>query len=157
MTREELVSDLKSKFSDDIIDFVDKSPARVYIEIDPQSLPEVATYVFKDLKARFNTASGVDTRSHLEILYHFSVEELDVLISLRVKLNRKAPTVQSLADIITGTNWIEREIHEMLGVDFQGHPDMRGLLLPDEWPEGVHPLRRDYQEWDKQAIRDRGV
>ena len=157
MTREGLVSDLKSRFSDDIIDLVDKSPARVYIEIDPHSLPEIATYVFKDLKARFNTASGIDTRSHLEILYHFAVEELDVQISLRVKLNKKTPTVASLANIIRGTDWIEREIHELLGIDFQGHPDMRGLLLPDDWPEGVHPLRRDYQEWDKQAIRDRGV
>ena len=157
MTREELISDLKSKFAGEIIDFFDKSPSRVYVEIDPTSLPEIAAYIFKELKARFHTASGVDTRSHLEILYHFSIEDLSLLISLRVKLDRKNPVIQSLANIIKGTNWIEREIHELLGVDFQGHPDKRRLLLADEWPEGVYPLRRDYREWDKQAIRDRGV
>ena len=53
--------------------------------------------------------------------------------------------------------WIEREIHEILGINFKGHPDMRKLLLPEGWPEGVYPLRRDYKEWDKKAIRDRGV
>lgn len=157
MTREELLSDLKLRFADDMIDFVDKSPARVYIEIDPQSLPKVATYLFKDLEARFNIASGMDTPSHLEILYHFSVEDLHLLISLRIKLERENPVAPSLANIIKGTNWIEREIHELLGIEFDGHPDMRKLLLADEWPEGVYPLRRDYQEWDKQAIRDRGV
>ena len=157
MTRDELANDLKSRFSDDIIDFVDKSAARVYIEIDAQALPEVATYLFRDLKARFNIASGMDTRSHLEILYHFSIEDLNLLISLRIKLDRENPIAPSLANIIKGTNWIEREIHELVGVSFEGHPDMRRLLLADEWPEGVFPLRRDYEEWDKQAIRDRGV
>ena len=157
MTREELTGDLRSRFETKILDFFDKSPARLYIEIDPADLPEVATYIFRNLEARFNIASGVDTRSHIEILYHFSIEDLNVLISLRIKLDRENPVAPTLAHIIKGTNWIEREIHELLGVEFEGHPDMRPLLLSDKWPQGVHPLRRDYEEWDKQAIRDRGV
>ena len=46
---------------------------------------------------------------------------------------------------------------KLLGINFKGHPDLRKLLLPDNWPEGVYPLRCDYKEWDKEAIRDRGV
>jgi Ni,Fe-hydrogenase III component G len=157
MTREELLDELKSKFQDQIIDYFDKSPTRVYVEVDPPSLPVVAGHIFNDLGARFHIASGLDARSHLEILYHFSVEELSLLISLRVKLDKKSPKVPSLAPGIKATNWIEREIHELLGVEFEGHPDMRRLLLADEWPEGVYPLRREYEEWDKEAIRDRGV
>ena len=157
MTRDEVVDDLKLKFSKDIVDFSDKSPTRVYIEIETHALPEFAAYIFRDLKARFHIASGMDTRSHLEILYHFSVEDLSLLISLRIKLRKDNPVAPSLTGIIEGTNWIEREIHELLGIDFEGHPDMRGLLLPDNWPPGVHPLRRDYSEWDETAIRDRGV
>ena len=65
--------------------------------------------------------------------------------------------MDSLANVFSGANWIEREIHEMLGVNFKGHPDLRKLLLSDDWPEGVCPLRADYKEWDKKAIRDRGV
>ena len=82
---------------------------------------------------------------------------MNLLISLRVKLDRENPSAPSLTTVIKGTNWIEREIHELLGVDFPGHPDLKRLLLGDEWPEGVHPLRSDYEEWDEQAIRDRGV
>ena len=60
MNRQEILETLNEKFKDDIIDVFDKSPKRVYIEIKPASLVKVATYVFKDLGARFNIASGVD-------------------------------------------------------------------------------------------------
>jgi Ni,Fe-hydrogenase III component G len=157
MSRSEVLQDLKDRFAKSFIDFFDKSPTRVYIEIDPAALVPVAAYIFRDLGARFHIASGVDARTHLEILYHFSIESLNLLISLRVKLDRKNPRVASLAPGIKATNWIEREIHELLGIEFEGHPDLRRLLLADEWPNGVYPLRTDYEEWDKQAIRDRGV
>ncbi|MGQ9615625.1 MAG: NADH-quinone oxidoreductase subunit C [Spirochaetota bacterium] len=156
-TREEILKDIKTRFKDDIIDFFDKSPKRVYIEIKPESIIKVGSYIFKDLEARFNTASGVDARSHIEILYHFSLEYINLLISLRVRLDRKKPSIDSLAKVFNGANWIEREMNELLGIEFRGHPDMRRLLLADEWPQGVYPLRRDYEEWDKNAIRDRGV
>jgi NADH-quinone oxidoreductase subunit C len=74
-----------------------------------------------------------------------------------VKLEKATPTIPSIAGIIKGANWIEREIAEMLGIEFQGHPRPERLLLGEQWPAGVHPLRRDYEEWDPEAIRDRGV
>lgn len=157
MTRETLVHDIQERFKTDIVDFFDKSPKRIYMEITPESLVRVATYVFKDLEARFNIASGVDTRSGIEILYHFSIEDLNLLISLRVRLDRSRPVVDSLSSVFRGSHWIEREMHELLGIDFRGHPDLKRLLLSDEWPEGVYPLRTDYEEWDENAVRDRGV
>jgi Ni,Fe-hydrogenase III component G len=153
MTRKKLLKDIQERYKDDIIDFFDKSQKRVYIEIKPESLVKVASYIFKDLGARLNIASGVDTPTNIEILYHFSIEYLDpdflnVIISLRVKLDKKKPTVESLAPVFKGANWIEREMYDILGINFEGHPDLRKLLLPDEWPEGVYPLRKDYKEWD---------
>lgn len=157
MTREEILKSIKEKFSKDIIDTFDKSSTRVYIEIKPDSLTQVARYVFKDLGARFNIATGVDTRYHIEILYHFTFDEINLLISFRVKLDKSKLEIDSLAPLFEAANWIEREIHEILGINFKGHPDMRKLLLPEDWPEGVYPLRADYKEWDKKAIRDRGI
>jgi NADH:ubiquinone oxidoreductase subunit C len=157
MTREQVLKDLSDRFKDDIIEVFDKSPKRVYIEIKPEAIVKIASYIFKDLGARFNIASGVDVRYHMEILYHFILEEINLLISLRVKLQKPKLEIDSLAPIFEGANWIEREIHELLGINFKGHPDLRRLLLSDEWPQGVYPLRRDYKEWDKKAIRDRGV
>ena len=157
MTRNEVLEDLKGRFKNDILDIFDKTPKRVYIEIKPESIVKMVKYIFRNLGARFNIASGVDARHHLEILYHFTFEEINLLVSLRVTLDKSKPEVDSIAPLFEGANWIEREMHEVLGIDFKGHPDMRRLLLPDDWPEGVYPLRRDYKEWDKNAIRDRGV
>ncbi len=157
MNRGQVLDDLRSRFSADILALEDRSPKRVYVETTPASLPRVAQYLFRDREARFHIATGLDVRSHLEILYHFSIERLDLLVTLRVKLPRERPAIQSIAGIIKGANWIEREIAELLGVEFQGHPDPRNLLLGGDWPPDVFPLRQDYKEWDPQAVRDRGV
>jgi Ni,Fe-hydrogenase III component G len=157
MEREDVLRDLQNRFRDDIVDYFDKSAKRVYIEIKPESLVKVATYIFKDLGARFNIASGVDGRESMEILYHFTFEAINLLVSLRVRLAKSHLEIDSLAPFFEAANWIEREMHELLGIDFKGHPDLRRLLLSDDWPEGVYPLRCDYKEWDKNAIRDRGV
>jgi len=157
MKHKEILQKLEAKFKEDIIDVFDKSSKRVYIEISPSSIIRISRYIFKDLGARFNIASGVDGRSFMEILYHFIIEDIDLLISLRVKLPKDNPEIDSLTTVFEGANWIEREMHELLGIKFKGHPCLKRLLLPDDWPQGVYPLRRDYQEWDKNAIRDRGI
>jgi len=156
MTREEILKDLTKRFDKEIVDVFDKSPKRVYIEIDSKALVPIAKYLFKDLEARFNIASGLDARFHTEILYHFTIEKINLLISLRVKLDKKNPKIDSLATSFKAADWIEREMAEMLGIQFKGHPNLKRLLLPSDWPEGVYPLRRDYKEWDETAIRDRG-
>ena len=157
MTKEEVLKNINEKFADDILDVFDRSVRRVYIEIKAQSLVKVAVYVFKDMKARFNTASGVDARDHMEMLYHFTFDQISLVVSFRVKLGRENPEIDSLAPYFEGANWMERETRETLGINFKGHPDPRRLLLPEDWPQDVYPLRRDYKEWDKNAIRDRGV
>ena len=157
MTREQILKGISEQFKDDIIELVDRSTKRVYLEIKPGALARLANYIFKDLGARFNTASGVDVRQYIEIMYHFIIEEINLLITLRLKLDKTSPEVDSLTSLFEGANWIEREMAEMLNIRFKGHPDPRRLLLPENWPDGVDPLRRDYQEWDKNAVRDRGV
>ena len=157
LTREEVLKDIRDRFKEDIVEVFDKSAKRVYVEIKPESIIKVAQYIFQDLGARFNIASGVDARDNMEILYHFTIDEINLLISLRVKLQKSKLEIDSLACIFEGANWTEREMYELLGINFKGHPDLRKLLLSDDWPEGIYPLRCDYKEWDKNAIRDRGV
>ena len=158
MTREDILIDIQDRFKKDIVEVFDKSPTRVYIDIKPEAIIRITRHVFEKLGARFNIASGVDTRYNMEILYHFTFEDINLLVSFRVKLDKKKKLeIDSLAPVFEGANWIEREMHELLGINFKGHPDLRRLLLSDDWPKGVYPLRCDYKEWDKDAIRDRGV
>jgi NADH:ubiquinone oxidoreductase subunit C len=157
MNRQESLQVLRQRFSEEIISVFEKSPKRIYIQIQPDAIVRFAQYLFKEIRARFIIASGVDGRNQMEILYHFTVEEINLVISLRVILPKAKLEIASLTSVFTAAHWIEREIHELLGINFVGHPKLKRLLLPEDWPEGVYPLRKDYQEWDPTAIRDRGV
>jgi Ni,Fe-hydrogenase III component G len=157
MTRQEILQALKERFPEEVTGIYEKSAKRVYVEIKPSAIVEMAQFLFKEIGARFNIASGVDARNHMEILYHFTDEDIDLVISLRVHLPKTKLEIDSLTPVFTAAQWIEREMHELLGINFLGHPDLKPLLLPEDWPEGVYPLRKDYKEWDPNAIRDRGV
>jgi len=157
MNRQEILQALRERFPEEVLGIQEKSTKRVYIQIKPSAIVGMAQFIFKEIGARFNIASGVDARNHMEILYHFTVEDIDLVISLRVDLPKTKLEIDSLTPVFTAAQWIEREMHELLGINFVGHPELKPLLLPEDWPEGVYPLRKDYKEWDPNAIRDRGV
>ncbi len=145
MAKKDVLKEIKDKLSKKILKVYEKSSRRAYIDLRPDDIPAAASFICKDLKARFATASGVDAPENIEILYHFVFDELDKIISLRTQLDKKNPQIESLTSVIGGTEWIEREIHELLGVNFRNHPDLRKLLMAEDWPpQGQYPLRRDF-------------
>ena len=77
-----------------------------------------------------------------ELNYQLVSIPLRQKLTIRVKLSGSDPVVDSLFPVWKGANWLEREVFDMFGIQFTGHPDLRRILLPDDW-EG-HPLRRDY-------------
>ena len=143
MKKTEIIENIKVRSGKDLLEFKDKSVRRVYFTIKKDILPNIVRYLFNDVKARFAIASGVDTRQAVEILYHFSIDEIGLMISLRVVLEKSALEIDSLISIMKCSDWIEREIHELLGVNFKGQPNLNHFLLKDDWPEGNYPLRRD--------------
>ena len=144
MTWKEIKTTIEKKFEGKILKWFEHNEIRIYVDIDPKHLVEFARFLFEELNSRFIIASGVDTpRGGIEILYHFDFFQLPQVFSLRVFLKKPKLEIESLAPYIKGTEWIEREINELLGIKFKNHPDMKHLILPDDWPEGVYPLRRD--------------
>ncbi len=77
-----------------------------------------------------------------ELNYHLVSIPLRQKVRLRVRLAGDDPVVDSLVPVWPGANWLEREIFDLMGIRFTDHPDLRRILLPDDW-EG-HPLRKDY-------------
>jgi NADH-quinone oxidoreductase subunit C len=77
-----------------------------------------------------------------ELNYHLVSIPLRRKVRLRVRLSGDDPVVDSLVPVWPGANWLEREIFDLMGIRFADHPDLRRILLPDDW-EG-HPLRKDY-------------
>lgn len=146
MSKEELISKIKSDLGSKIINWYEKSTKRIYIDINPKDVVNTSRYFHEDIKARFNIASGVHTPNGFEILYHFSPDKFGIVFSIRVLLDKNNPEIESIAPILPAAEWIEREMWELLGINFKGHPNLKRLLLADDWPEGKYPLRRDYKE-----------
>ena len=145
MTMDEALNNLNGKFGSRILKIDKKSAKRVYIDIYPKDIVDFTRYIMKDLEFRFNIASGVDDFDGLEILYHFSLDRSAIVISIRALLSDKTdPHIDTITTITRSAWWIEREIHELFGIHFDGNSDLRPLLLPDDWPKGVYPLRKDF-------------
>lgn len=142
-----IFSTIKNKLGKKIINTKIQAKNRIYIDIDPEDIKEVASYLFKELGARFVIASGVDTPDGLEIVYHFSYDKTGEMINPRVLIkDKKNPRIESITPIIKAAEWIEREIWELLGIHFENHPNLTRLLLAEDWPEGAYPLRRDFKQ-----------
>ena len=140
---------IKKRFSDRIINIKIHSDIRIYIEIDKNNLLDFGKFIFNDMDARFITATGVDNLDSMEVLYHFSIDREDVIVSLRVLLNREDPVIESLTPVVKGALNIEKEMYELLGIKFLNHPELKRFLLTEEYPEGVFPLRKDSQKGKK--------
>ena len=143
-TREALIVALRDGLGERARGFEERSERRVFVEVDAAEVPDVSRLRLEELGARFQTASGVDTPSGFEILYHWAFDRFGLVVSIRTRLPREEPEIESIAALCPAAEWVEREMWELLGIRFRNHPDMRHLLLADDWPEGRHPLRRDY-------------
>ncbi len=87
----------------------------------------------------------VDWKTHLTMVYHLSSTKFRHNIVIKSKLDNARPEINTVCDIWKTAELHEREVYEMFGVDFLGHPDLRLLILPDGW-EGKNPMRKDYDD-----------
>ncbi len=86
----------------------------------------------------------IDWKTHLTMVYHFTSTTHRHHLVVKIKLDRNDPQVETVAHIWRTAEFHEREVFELFGVKFINHPDLRNLILPDEW-EGF-PLRKDYED-----------
>ena len=139
---EDMAQNLKNKFRDEILEIKVRKGNRVDVCIQNEALMKVASYFHEGLKYRFIIASALESKRGYEIYYHFSEDESGGVISLHVILPEEAPEISSLTPLFEAANWIEREMREILGIQFHGHPNPEKLISEGNWAEGVYPLRK---------------
>jgi NADH-quinone oxidoreductase subunit C len=93
--------------------------------------------------------SAVDYQKEIEVVYQFYSFKKKHQIAIRVKTDRDEAKVPSVAHLWKAADWNEREAYDLMGVVFEGHPNLKRILLPDEWVG--HPLRKDYEPLDKEV------
>ncbi len=141
---EEILQEIADKFSE--IEVKIHAPRRLYLRTPREKVYDLAEFLFKQKRFRLSIATGIDTREGIEILYHFTHDESGTYYNIKTLIPKDDCQIRSLAVFCPAANWIEREMHELLGVDFTGHPNLIPLLTAENWPSDLHPLRRDYAD-----------
>lgn len=115
--------------------------------IAKNALRNVVEALVNELQARFMISVGTDERSltgEFAIVQLFSLDREHLYVLIKSPVSEEDPKIESITGIVPGANWAEREFRDAIGVCPEGHPDPRRLLLADDWPEGMYPLRRDF-------------
>lgn len=146
MGAREKLNRLKDKFGPDILRAGLPSDSRLFVFVERTALKAICRYIFRDLDARYIISIGADDRpfSGMFLIGHdFAFDKDHVLCSVLTLLLTDNPKVDSISDVVPAANWAEREIRDLVGIEPVGHPYLKRLVLPDGWPDGVHPLRKD--------------
>jgi NADH-quinone oxidoreductase subunit C len=137
-----IIEDLKKKFGPEILNVTEKNDKRITVDIPGKAIIKISQYLYCDLHFRFIIASALETRKGFEIYYHFSFDNTGLILNLHVILPEDKPEIESLTAVFEGASWIEREMHEILGINFLNHPNLEKLISQGNWAEGVYPYRR---------------
>ena len=112
-----------------------------------------AARLFRDheeLKCAYlRNITGVDYETYMEVVYYPLNMEKHEMYCIKVRTDREQPKVPSVTGVWETANWQEREIYDLLGIEFPGHPNLARILLPDDWVG--HPLRKDYVPLDPEV------
>ena len=159
---EEIFEILKTEFPDSVLEIDTELPTEPLVLIDPLKINEVSLFLRDNDELRFDSLmnlSGVDDANGekvteedgtttinggtFSVYYHLDSTILKHKITLKVSTEKDNPEVESVDEIWKASTWHEREAYDMYGIIFLNHPDLRRILLPDDW-DG-YPLRKDYE------------
>jgi NADH-quinone oxidoreductase subunit C len=148
----EPLTSLQEKFPEAIV-FTKTFREEVTIAIQPHALVDVMNYLRNTPGLVYNflsDISSVDYYPHTPsaerperfgVSYHIYSMLYNRRLRIKVFAAEDEPVIPTIISVHPGANWLEREIHDVMGITFEGHPDQRRLLLPDDW--NGHPARRD--------------
>ncbi len=125
----------------------------LYFEVAKESLIEIAYYVYEVLNYPLVTIVATDERKtskNYQILYVFSDDKRNAYIILQIKIDENDPSFLSITPHIHEASWYEREIKDMFGLIPTGHPDPKRIVMHENWPADIYPLRKDFS-WNKRV------
>lgn len=149
LNKHPVVRVLRQHFPDDMLDVI-RFRNETTIHVTPSRLRDIAMFLRDHEQVALNMVTDITAVDMLQLR---TTPRFDVCVMLysipnRVRVRLKAGVndgepVPSLVPVWNGANWMERECYDMFGIIFEGHPNLRRILLADDWDEG-HPLRKDY-------------
>lgn len=122
-----------------------ESEDRLYLNPEPEIFEKLITSIYEENGGRLATISCVDEDSQFRLLYHFALDTEGFMVTVKLPVEKEEnPSVESIANLIPGAEWIEREIMEMFGIDFLNHPAKKRLLKAEALGDKDFPYRKDF-------------
>lgn len=123
-----------------------------FFKVDAANLKEACLALRDDGALKFSvlsdlTAVDLPTENVIQIVYHLFSYEPQQQIVIKADVDRDAPRIATVEDVWKVANWFEREVFDLFGVLFEGHSDLRRILLPEDWVG--YPLRKDFVEQEE--------
>jgi len=118
---------------------------RVWVDVDRNHIIEMLDFAKNELG--FNllcTITGLDVAENLEFIYHIANKE-GIVINVRTNAPKSDPVIKTVLGVYQGATYYERELEDLLGAKVDGLPEGRHYPLPEDWPKGQHPLRKDWK------------
>jgi Ni,Fe-hydrogenase III large subunit/Ni,Fe-hydrogenase III component G len=137
---------LKAKFGPAIQRADLPSDHRLFVYVEPLSIKAICAYLFRDLDARYVISIGADDRpfsGSFLVAHDFAFDQDHLLCSVLTHLPADSARVDSISDVVPAASWAEREMRDLVGIEPVGHRYLKRLVLPDSWPQDLHPLRKD--------------
>ncbi len=147
MTSQEIIDRARASLGDRILETKSEGVIDPYIKVPPAAVAEAALFLRDAPDLSFDylmCLSGVDlTKGVLGVVYHLFSMSKRHKIALKAEVPAATPQIPSVITVWPGADWHEREAYDMYGIVFAGHPDLRRILLPDDYPG--FPLRKDFK------------
>lgn len=141
----EISDRLREHLKDSIVEMKNPRERRIFLRVKKEAFRETLEYVVNDLGFKHLSAiTGVDLGTEIELLYHVVLNDA-VVLTLGFSVPKEKSTTRTITDLVPSAVLYEREVHELLGVGFEGHPNLIPLVLPEGWPQDVYPLRKEWQ------------
>jgi NADH-quinone oxidoreductase subunit C len=152
MSLNEIIQLIESRFPDVILE-TDNESTPQGLKVEHKEIKTLCAFL-KDHEMLFfdslSCLTGIDNGEEagtMEVIYNLYSIPNDLHLMLKAGIDRIDPVIDSVADIWMTADWHEREAYDLLGIKFEGHPDLRRILLPNDW-EGF-PLRKDYKHQER--------
>lgn len=153
MSKEEAIQqELSKRFSCLEGKFKIQRERRIFVDVPAGNFMEVFDYTVKQMNfSVLCTITGLDEGNNLGIIYHISREN-SIVLNIRIAVPKDNPVIKTITGYFPAAELYERELADLLGVKVEGLPEGKRYPLPDDWPAGQYPLRKDWTQ-DKLAVK----
>ena len=139
-----ITNEMKAFLGENLLEVRIPRSRRIYLTVKIDDYKRAAKHLVESTGlTHISTITAADAGKDVDVMTLLFGRGVEVM--LKAAVPKTAPKIPTLTDLVPGVTFYEREVHDLFGVVFEGHPNLDRFMLPEDWPEGVYPLRKEYK------------